>query len=107
DEASAKRIAAAIVLGEIRAKGASVTDGLAATLDSGIPPLLTAALEALARVGARRAVPKVLPLLGVRDEAVRRAAVAALVSAGDDVLSLVKARMPEASPEEKRSLDAV
>jgi hypothetical protein len=51
-DAIEKRIAAAIVLGEIRAKGADVTDALAATLDSGIALLQRHALEALARVGA-------------------------------------------------------
>src|SRR5579883_1134267 len=106
-DAIEKRIAAAIVLGEIRAKGADVTDGLAKTLDSGIALLQRHALEALARVGAKKAVPRILPLLAAREEDVRRAAVEAMVSVGDDVLPTIRARMGEASAEERRSIDAI
>jgi hypothetical protein len=106
-DAIEKRIAAAIVLGEIRAKGAPVSDALAETLDSGIALLQRHALEALARVGAKKAAPKIVPLLGAREEDVRRAAVQAMVSIGDDVLPTLRARMSEASPEERRSIDAV
>jgi HEAT repeat protein len=102
-----KRIAAAIVLGELRARGPQVVDALAATLDSGIALLQSRALEALARAGAKRALPKILPLLGEREEEVRTAAVAAVVSVGDDALPLVKARLAEATGEERRSLDRV
>ena len=84
-DAIEKRIAAAIVLGELRAKGAPVTEALAETLDSGIALLQRHALEALARVGAKKAAPKILPLLAAREDEVRRAAVAAMVSIGDDV----------------------
>lgn len=102
-----KRIAAAIVLGEIRAKGATVTDALAATLDSGVPLLQCRALEALARVGARKAAPKIVPLLAAREEDVRRAAVEAMVSIGEDVLPTLRERMGEAGPDERRSIDAI
>jgi HEAT repeat protein len=106
-DALEKRIAAAIVLGEIRAKGAEVTEALAGTLDSGVALLQRHALEALARVGAKKAAPKILPLLGAREEDVRRAAVAAMASIGDDALPALRARMSEAAPEERRSIDAV
>jgi HEAT repeat protein len=106
-DAVEKRIAAAIVLGEIRAKGAGVSDALAKTLDSGIVPLQRHALEALARVGAKKAVPRIVPLLGVREEDVRRAAVEAMVSVGDDVLPTIRGRMGEANAEERRSIDAI
>jgi HEAT repeat protein len=106
-DAIEKRIAAAIVLGEIKARGAEVTDALASTLDSGIALLQRHALEALARVGAKKAVPRILPLLAAREEDVRRAATEALVSVGDDVLPVIRARMSEAAPEERRTIDAV
>jgi hypothetical protein len=106
-EAVEKRIAAAIVLGEIRPKGAEVVTALADALDSDIAPLQRPALEALARLGAKRVVAKILPLLGARDESIRRAAVEALVSVGEDVLPAIRARMTEATPEERRALDAV
>lgn len=107
DDAIEKRIAAAIVLGEIRAKGAEVSEALAKTLDSGIALLQRHALEALARVGAKKAASRILPLLGAREEDVRRAAVAAMVSIGDDVLPVIRARMTDASAEERRSIDGI
>jgi HEAT repeat protein len=106
-EAVEKRIAAAIVLGEIGARGADVTEALGEALASGVGLLQRHALEALARVGASRAVPKILPLLESREEDVRRAAVAAMVSVGDGVLPAIRARIPNASADERRSLDAV
>jgi hypothetical protein len=106
-DAVEKRIAAAIVLGEISAKGTRVVDALTGALDSGIALLQRHALEALARAGAKRAVPKILPLLAAREDDVRRAAVAALVSIGPEVLPTLRARMSAASPEERRSIDAV
>jgi HEAT repeat protein len=102
-----KQIAAAIVLGEIGAKGARAVDGLAAALDSGVGLLQRHALDALARVGAARAVPKILPLLASREEEVRRAAIGAMVSVGEAALPAIRGRMPDAGHEERRSLDAV
>jgi HEAT repeats len=106
-DAVEKRIAAAIVLGEISAKGAHVVDALTGTLDSGIALLQRHALEALARTGAKRAAPKIVPLLAAREDDVRRAAVAALVRIGPEVLPTLRARMSAASPDERRSIDAV
>ncbi len=105
-DAVEKRIAAAIVLGELKARGAEVTEALADVLETGIPLLQRHALEALARVGAKKATPKIVPLLSARDEDVRRAAIEALVSVGDDVLPTLRARMAEASGDERRALDA-
>ncbi len=105
-DAVEKRIAAAIVLGELKARGAEVTEALGGVLESGIPLLQRHALEALARVGAKKAAPKIMPLLSARDEEVRRAAVAALVSVGDAVLPAVRNRLAEASGDERRALDA-
>jgi hypothetical protein len=106
-DAIERRIAAAIVLGEIKAKGTVVVDALAGTLETGIALLQRHALEALARTGAKRALPKILPLLTARDEDVRRAAVAAVVSAGEDVLPMLRTRIAGASADEKRAIDAV
>jgi HEAT repeat protein len=106
-EAIERRIAAAIVLGEIKAKGTVVVDALAGALETGITLLQRHALEALARIGSKRALPKILPLLTARDEDVKRAAVAAVVSAGEDVLPMLRTRIAGASADEKRAIDAV
>lgn len=106
-EAPERRIAAAIVLGELRAGGVEVIDGLVALATSGSPPLQAPALEALARIGGRRAVPHLFPLLGKGDRDVRRAAGRAIAAGGPEVVPLVKARMAEAESEEKRALDEI
>jgi HEAT repeat protein len=107
DEAIEKKIAAAIVLGELKAKGASVVDALAGALDSGIPLLQSHALNALRNVGARKALPKIFPLLAASAEDVRRAAAHAVASVGKDVVPQIRERMSTAGAEERRALDAI
>ena len=107
DEALEKQIAAAIVLGELRAKGPEVTEALARKLESGIGLLQHHALEALARVGAKKALPKIFPLLASREEDVRRSAARAIASIGEEVVPLIRDRMATATPDEHRALDNV
>lgn len=104
-DAIEKKIAAAIVLGELKAKGPGVTEGLVACLESGVTLLQRHALEALARTGAKKALPAIFPLLSVHDDDVRRAATQAVASVGEDVVPLIKQRMATASSEERRALD--
>lgn len=106
-DAIEKQIAAAIVLGELKAKGPDVVTALAATLDSGVPLLQRHALEALARAGAKKALPKIFPLLSSNNHDVRRAATSAVTSCGEEILGTIRSRMATASPEERRALDAV
>ncbi len=102
-----KQIAAAIVLGELRAKGPEVVVGLMHALDSGVNLLQRHALEALARVGAKKALPQIFPLLSARDADVRRAAAEAVASVGEDVVPTIRGRMQTASADERRALDAI
>src|SRR6478752_2925286 len=97
DEAIEKRIAAAIVLGELRAKGPEVIDALANALDSGVPLLQHHALEAIARIGAKKALPKIFPLLGSREDDVRKSAARAIASIGEEVVPQIRARMASAT----------
>ena len=105
-EAIEKQIAAAIVLGELKAKGPGVVEGLGAVLASGVPLLQVHALDALARVGAKKALPVIFPLLATGADDVRRAATRCIASVGDEVVPLIKAKMVAASPDERRALDA-
>ncbi|MBX3227850.1 MAG: HEAT repeat domain-containing protein [Labilithrix sp.] len=105
-DAIEKKIAAAIVLGELKAKGPGVVEGLAATLESGVPLLQVHALDALARVGAKKALPQIFPLLSQHDDDVRRAATRAVASVGEEVVPIIKEKMGSAGPEERRALDA-
>jgi HEAT repeat protein len=102
-----KQIAAAVVLGELGVKNAKCTDGLALLLESPIPLVQRHGLDALARLGAKKAVPRIFLLLASHDADVRRAAQAAVASVGEDVVPTIRARMPEAGPEERRALDAI
>ena len=102
------RIAAAIVLGELKVKKPEAQDGFLRLLDSGVPVLQRHGLEALTRIGAaKKGLKKAFPLLTSKLEEVRRAASVAVRSVGEDVVPLIRARMPEASPEERRILDAI
>ena len=95
-DAIEKQIAAAIVLGELKAKGPGVVEGLGEVLASGVPLLQVHALDALARVGAKKALPSIFPLLSVHADDVRRAATRAIASVGDEVVPIIKQKM--ASP---------
>lgn len=107
DEAIEKRIAAAIVLGEIRAKGPEVVDALGALLDSPVPALQRHALDALARIGAKKLAPKIFPLIVASDRDVRHSAKQAIHSVGEEAVPLIRKRMDGAEPEERRALDAI
>ena len=82
-DAIEKQIAAAIVLGELKAKGPGVVEGLGAVLGSGVSLLQMHALDALSRVGAKKALPQIFPLLSTGNDDVRRAATKAVASVGE------------------------
>ena len=105
-DAIEKQIAAAIVLGELKAKGPGVVEGLAAVLESGVSLLQVHALDALARVGAKKALPQIFPLLSTGNEDVRRAATRAVARVGEEVVPIIKQKMADAGAEERRALDA-
>lgn len=107
DESVEKRIAAAIVLGELKAKGPDVIAGLADMLDSETPALQRPALQALTSIGAKKALKSIFPLLSSKNSDVRAAAVRAVASLGESVVPQISARMEEAGVEERRALDQV
>lgn len=106
-DAVEKQIAAAIVLAELKPKSPEAIIGLAGVLASGIPLLQCHALDALTRIGSKRALDEIFPLLSAPVEEVRRAAAHAVASVGESVVPTIKERMKEATPEERRSLDSV
>ncbi len=111
-EAHERQIAAAIVLGEIGARGEAVTAALATTVAGGIPPVQRHALAALARLAsgkaARKALPAVLACFGSREDPVRRAAIDAAIAFGDEAVEPVRARLAETTDAtERRALEEV
>lgn len=107
DPAIEKRIAATIVLGEIRAKGPNVLDALMKVVDDDHPAVQRHALHAIARIGAKRVVARIFPLLSSNDAETRSEAVACIASVGDEIVPLIRKRMPNATPDERRGLDAI
>ncbi len=108
DESIEKRIAAAIVLGELKVKKPEAQEGFLKLLHSGVPVLQRHGLEGLTRIGAaKKALKTTFPLLTSSVEDVRRAAAAAVRSVGEDVVPMIRARMGEALPEERRVLDGI
>src|SRR5450432_1468054 len=108
DASVEKRIAAAIVLGELRVKTPAAVDGFVSLLDSGVPVLQRHALEALTQIGvAKKVVGKAMDLLDSNVEDVRRAATEAIRSVGDDVVPLIRARLEASEGHVRRALDSV
>ncbi|MBW2458354.1 MAG: HEAT repeat domain-containing protein [Deltaproteobacteria bacterium] len=101
------QIAGAIVLGELKAKGPKVVQGLMGLLDSPVPPVQRRALDALARIGPKRALPKIFPLLTAAQDEVRQAAFAAVVAVGSSVVPTIRSRRETAESDERRILDTI
>jgi HEAT repeat protein len=101
-----KRIAAAIVLGELHVKKAQ--DGLLALMESEVPVLKRHAIEALTKIGMpRKLAPRLFALLGTQVADVRDAARAAITSFGEEIVPAIRERLPQALPDERRALDAI
>ena len=100
-----KQRAAAVVLGELAVKDAAAVDGLVSLLASTVASLQREALVALGAIGSRKALPAILPLVQARDAGVHDAAVEAVTAFGDQAVPLVRARLQETPPAERRPLE--
>jgi hypothetical protein len=108
DESIERRIAAAIVIGELGLRSAGTVTALMAALASGIPLLQEPVLAALAKTRTTKAIPRMVEtLLETTSAEVRKASKAALVEFGEDVLPTIKAKLSDAAPENRRLLDEV
>lgn len=102
------RIAAAIILGELRAKQPNVVQGLLHLATSPVPIVQRHALEALTKIGAaKKAMSLALDLLKSPVAEVRQASHHALTSIGDELIPTIRSKMPTATPEERRAFDAI
>jgi HEAT repeat protein len=104
-DATERQIAAAIVVGELGLRDPALVAGLVALAGSGLPPLQRHAAEALGRLETPKALPHLLPLLGSRDESVRRAAAGAVSVFGDAALPALRARLAETEGDERRAVE--
>lgn len=102
DESPRKRIAAAVVLGELKVKDASVVARLVDMAKDPVDSYAEAAIEALGAMGALKALPVLLEALGRKGlQALAAKSIAAL---GEDALPQIKARLDDATPELRAAL---
>ena len=105
DESPRKRIAAAVVLGELGAKAPAVVSALADMARDEMAAIAEPAVEALGKLGAKSALPVLLDALERRDLA--KAASAAIAALGDDALPALRERVAKASPEVRAAVSGV
>lgn len=103
DESPRKRIAAAVVLGELRVKDPAVVSHLVALAKDPLDAYAEAAIEALGQIGSTKALPVLLEALG-RGRELSRLAGQAIAALGPEVLPDIKAKLEGASPEIRAAL---
>lgn len=102
------RIAATIILGELRAKQPAVIQGLLHLASSPVPLVQRHALEALTKIGAaKKALARAMELLSSPVAEVRQASHHALTSIGEELIPVIRQKMPTATPDERRAFDSI
>ena len=97
DDSPRKRIAAAVVLGELGARSSAVVAGLSAMARDELSALAEPAIEALGKLGARAALPTLLSALERKELA--KTASQAIATLGEEALPALRERLSNASPE--------
>lgn len=103
DESPRKRIAAAVVLGELKVKDAAVVSRLITMAKDPVDAYAEAAVEALGSMRALKALPVLLDALGRGKDLAARARVA-VSELGEDALPEIRARLDGATPEVRAAL---
>lgn len=98
DESPRKRIAAAVVLGELKVKEPAVVTRLIQMAKDPVEGYAEPAIEALGNIRALKALPVFLDALGRGRELAARAR-AAIAELGEDALPELRARLEQATPE--------
>ncbi|PZR11962.1 MAG: hypothetical protein DI536_16695 [Archangium gephyra] len=103
DESPRKRIAAAVVLGELKVKDAAVVARLVTMAKDPVDAYAEAAVEALGAMKALKGLPVLLDSLA-RGKEVAAAARGAIAQLGEDALPDIRARLDGATPEVRAAL---
>lgn len=103
DESPRKRIAAAVVLGELKVKDPTVVARLVAMAKDPVDAYAEAAVEALGSMRALKALPVLLDALGRGKDLAAKARVA-VRELGEDALPEIRARLDGATPEVRAAL---
>jgi HEAT repeat protein len=98
DESTHKRMAAAVVLGELKPKDAAAVAALCKAATDSSEGLAAAALSALGAIGSMKALPVVLDSLA-RAGDVQKEAARALSALGEEALPAVRDHLKDATPE--------
>lgn len=106
DETPRKRIAAAVVLGELGVKDAKAVARLCELAKDPNDAYAEAALEALGQVGSVKALPVLLDALG-RGREVQAAAKVAIGKLGAEALPFLRERLDQATPEARAVLSTL
>lgn len=93
-----KRIAAAMVLGELKVKDANIVKALAEMAQDPFDAYAHAAISALGNIGTMKALPALLNALG-RGGETQKLAAKALAGLGEEALPEIKAKLEDAPPE--------
>lgn len=103
DESPRKRIAAAVVLGELGVKDPQVVARLVAMAKDPLEAYAEAGIEALGALRAMKGLPVFMEALG-RGKELSRLARAAIAALGEEALGEIRARLADASPEVRAQL---
>jgi len=106
DPSPRKRIAAAVVLGELGVKDAGVVSQLVALAKDPVDAYAEAGVEALGRLKALKALPVLFDALS-RGRDVREKAKEAIAALGEDALPELRKRLEDAPPEVRAELSAL
>lgn len=98
-----KRIAAAVVLGELKVKDAAIILRLIEMAKDPLEPFALAAIDALGEIGSIKALPVLLDSLARQDE-IQKSASKAISKLGPEALNEIRDRMSSASTEVKAAL---
>jgi HEAT repeat protein len=105
DDSPRKRIAAAVVLGELGARPPAVISALSKMARDELSAIAEPAVEALGKLGARGALPVLLGALERKD--LSKAASEAIAALGEDVLPALRDRMAKATPEVRAAVSGL
>ena len=105
DDSPRKRIAAAVVLGELGAKAPPVISALSKMARDELSAIAEPAVEALGKLGARGALPVLLDALERKD--LSKAASEAIAGLGEDALPALRDRLAKAGPEVRAALSGL
>lgn len=105
NESPRKRIAAAVVLGELGVRSPAVVKALSAMARDTLEALAEPAVEALGKLGTTAALPVLLEAWERKE--LRKAASGAIAALGEEALPALREKLSQASPEARAALSGL